>query len=156
MDAKVLEDWLRLTADALRGTEQARKALEALGSNPLTPEALTRWTRLWMGGGSAPPPEPSQLQEVLEEYWKALGVVPRHQYLELLDRYEELKARLEEAESTVKNLRALLGQRGQENEVTGVLEEWERLTRAALETQAEWARSWAGKAFAPPEEKKPK
>jgi len=156
MDAKVLEDWLRLTADALRGAEQARKALEALGSNPLTPEALNRWTRLWMGGGASPAPEPSQVQEVLEEYWKALGVVPRYQYLELLDRYEELKARLEEAETTVKNLRALLAQRGQESEARGVLEEWEKLTRTALETQAEWARSWAGKAFAPPEEKKPK
>jgi len=156
MDAKVLEDWLRLTADALRGAEQARKALDALGAAPLTPEALTRWTRLWMGEGSSPAPEPAQVQEVLEEYWKALGVVPRRQYLELLDRYEELKVRLEEAESTVKNLRALLAQRGQESQARGVLEEWEKLTRAALETQAEWARSWAGKAFAPPEEKKSK
>lgn len=152
MDSKVLEDWLRLTADALRGAEQARKALEALGANPLTPEALTQWTRLWMGGGSSPTPEPSKLQEVVEGYWNTLGVVPRRQYLELLDRYEELKDRLKEAETTVKNLRALLAERGLENEARGVLEEWEKLTRTAIEAQAEWARSWAGKGFAPPDD----
>jgi hypothetical protein len=156
MDAKVLEDWLRLTADALKGAEQARKALDALGSTPLTPEALSRWTRLWLGEKSSQSPDPSALQDAVEEYWKALGVVPRHRYLELLDRYEELKARLEEAESTVKNLRELLAERGQEGAARGALDEWERLTRQALETQAEWARTWAGKVLAAPEGKKPR
>jgi hypothetical protein len=156
MDAKVLEDWLRLTADALRGTEQARKALDALGSTPLTPEALTRWTRLWMGRGSSPSPDPSEMKAVVQEYWKALGVVPRHQYLELLEQCEELKARLEEAESSVRNLRELLATRGQEGEARRGLDEWEKLTRKALETQAEWARAWTGAGGEAPEGKKPK
>ena len=154
MDVTVWEEWLRLTADALRGTEQARKALDALGSTPLTPEALARWTRLWMGGGSAP--DPSQLQEVVEEYWKALGVVPRQRYLALLERCEELRARLEEAESTVNRLKELLGERGPEGAARGALNEWEALTRRALEAQAEWARTWTDRVFAAPEHKKDK
>ncbi|MBE0616523.1 MAG: hypothetical protein IH608_01165 [Proteobacteria bacterium] len=142
MDSRLVEAWLRLTADALRGTGDTRKALEALGANPLTPEGLAGWARAWMPKEVSTAPDPGELQELIQGYWKALGVVPRQRHLELLERYEELKARLEETESTVKNLRELLGSKGREREAEGVLGEWEDLTQKALKAQAEWARTW--------------
>ncbi len=154
MDPKLLESWLRLTADALRGTEEARKAMDALGANPLTAEALTAWAKAWMPKEAGPRPDPGDLQDLVEDYWKALGVVPRQQYLELLQRSEELKARLQEAETTVKNLRELLETRGREAEAQRVIGEWEDLTKKALEAQKEWAQTWTEGLFAGSEKKK--
>ncbi|MDW7712030.1 MAG: hypothetical protein SCH98_16310 [Deferrisomatales bacterium] len=143
MDPKLLESWLRLTADALRGTEEARRALEALGARPPTADALNAWARAWLPKESAPAADPGDLRQLVEEYWKALGVVPRQSYLELLERCEELKTRLEEAEATVKNLRELLASRGREPEAQRAIGEWEQLTKKALQAQADWARNWA-------------
>jgi hypothetical protein len=153
VDPKLLESWLRLTADALRGTEEARKALEALGANPLTQEALAAWARAWMPRDAAGAPSAGDVQALGEEYWKTLGVVPRQRYLELLERYEEIKCRLEEAETTVKNLRELLAARGRAQEAEGAIGQWEELTRNALKAQAEWAQSWTEGFFAAPEKK---
>ena len=155
MDPKLLETWLRLTADALRGTGEARKALDALGANPLTPEALTAWARAWMPKEGVSGPDPRDLQGLVEDYWKALGVVPRQQYVELLQRCEELKERLQEAESTVRNLRELLQTRGREAEAQRAIGEWEDLTKKALEAQKEWARTWTEGFFSGSEKKKP-
>lgn len=154
MDPKLLETWLRLTADALRGTEEARKAMETLGANPLTPEALTAWARAWMPREAAGAPDAADLKGLVEEYWKTLGVVPRQRYLELLERYEELKSRLEEAETTVKHLRELLAARGRSQEADGAIGDWEEMTRKALQTQAEWAQSWTEGFFSAAEKKK--
>lgn len=154
MDPKLLESWLRLTADALRGAEEARKALEVLGTNPLTPEALAAWARAWMPREAAAASGPGEMQALVEEYWKTLGVVPRQRYLELLERCEELKSRLEEAETTVKNLRELLAARGRSQEAAGAIGDWEEMTRKALETQAQWARSWTEGFFSTAETKK--
>jgi hypothetical protein len=151
VDPKLLESWLRLTADALRGTEEARKALEALGANPLTPEALAAWARAWMPREAAGAPGAGDIQALVEEYWKTLGVVPRQRYLELLERCEELKSRLQEAEKTVKNLRELLAARGRSQEAEGAIGDWEELTRKALQTQAEWAQSWTEGFFSSPD-----
>lgn len=142
MDPKLLEDWLRLAADAMKGATEARRALEAFGQAPLSPEALARWAALWMPGRSGETQSLSELQGVVEDWWKAIGVVPRHRYLELLEKYEELRTRLEEAESKVRDLRELLAKKGWEQETRGALEKWEETTHKILEAQAEWAKAW--------------
>jgi len=142
MDSRLVEAWLRLTADALRGTEDAKTALESLGKNPLTPEGLAGWARTWMPKEAPTSADPGEFQALVEEYWKTLGVVPHQRHLELMERYEELKTRLEEAESTVKNLRELLASKGRGQEAEGVIGEWEDLTSKTLKAQAEWARTW--------------
>ena len=146
MDPKLLEAWLRLTADALKGTEEARKTLETLGVTPPSREALARWAAAWLPqyGERREPPQGGELQEIAEQWWKALGVVPRHRYLELLERYEELRVRLEEAEKTIRNLRDVLARRGSDSEAgSELLDQWEETTRKVLEAQSEWAKSWA-------------
>lgn len=163
MDAKILESWLRLTADAMKGTEGARKALQFLSENALSPELLSRWMALWMPhgreaeGGTEGTAAARELQSLVEEWWKAIGAVPRYRYLELLEKHHELTRRLEEAEETVRRLKKLLGAKGGAKEAEGVLEAWEEITRKALEAQADWARSWTeGLGGNRPEDKKDK
>lgn len=153
MDSKLIESWLRLTADALKGAEEARKALESLAQAPPSPDALSRWAAAWLpadvtAGGATDAPQ--ELARLVERWWQTLGVVPRYQYLELLAKYEELKGRLEQAESTVRNLRELLARRGDSPEVREVLDGWEEGTRRALDAQAEWARTWLEGVFGNP------
>ncbi|HZJ03725.1 MAG TPA: hypothetical protein VFE20_08665 [Thermoleophilia bacterium] len=148
MDAKQLEAWLRLSADAVRGAGQAKEAIQMLGQGPVSPDAMAAWMQAWMpqaGGatGAAKPAESPPVEEfqgVVEEWWKGLGVVPRSRYLEAVRLCEELRARLEEAEQTVKHLRELLAAGGHEAEATEALDTLDTITRKALDAQAEWAR----------------
>ena len=144
MDAKTLEAWMRMTADALKGADQAQKALEALGKGPLSPEGVAGWWSAWVPKAETAPEgvDPLQFQTLVEQWWKAIGVVPRHRYLELLERYEQLRGRLEAAEETVKSLRGLFRAHRSEQEVGAALDQWEDVTRKALETQEEWMRTW--------------
>lgn len=144
MDAKLLDTWMRLTADALKGADQAQKALAALGLGPLSPETVAQWWNSWMPGGAPDPQsnDPDQLRDLVEQWWKAIGVVPRHRYLELLERYEQLRGRLEAAEETVARLRSLLKAQGSDNEVGAALDSWEEVTRKALDAQEEWMHTW--------------
>jgi hypothetical protein len=156
MDPKLLEDWLRMTTDAFKGAEGARKAFEALAKNPLSPESLAAWAAVWMPKrmASDEAPDFEELQRLVEQGWNAMGVVPRYRYVELLGKYEELKARLEEAEATVRNLREILAEQGREQEASEVLDSWEKLTRKALDVQSEWARTWTEGVFGRTSKKK--
>ncbi len=148
MDARMLEMWLRMSADAVRGTDQAQRAVKSLGEGPLSPAALSSWLSMWMpdaattrGGGTDPVGE---LRQIVEQWWSLLGVVPLHQYQELRDRHEELKRRLEEAETTITRLRTTLAVKGYEEEARGLLDSWEQITHQTLAAQAEWAAQWMG------------
>ena len=83
-----------------------------------------------------------EFREWMQEWWKMMGVVPRSQYLELLERYDVLRTRLEEAEATIQRLRATLGVKGQEKQANEILDHWETATHAALKAQSEWLRTW--------------
>lgn len=152
-DAKMLEAWLRLSADAVRGTEQAREAMRMLGIQSPDAGGLQEWIVRWFptssvaGGGrtAGVAADPQELLSMAQEWWQGLGVVPRHQYTEALRRCEELTRRLEEAEKTIARLRQLAAaDRDAETgeAIKGALDSWQELTRKALEAQAEWARTW--------------
>lgn len=56
MDTRLVELWLRMTADALHGADDAQRALEALGTTPMSSRSLSAWVKLWFpearfGGG---------------------------------------------------------------------------------------------------------
>lgn len=148
MDAKQLEAWLRLSADAVRGAGQAKEAMQMLAQGPLSPDAMAAWMKAWMpqAGGATSEAKPAEsppveeFQGMVEEWWTGLGVVPRSRYLEAVRLCEELRARLEEAEQTVKHLRELLAAGGHDAEATEALDTWDTITRKALDAQAEWAR----------------
>jgi hypothetical protein len=148
MDARLLEMWLRLTADAVRGADDARRALQALSQGPLSGDAFSRWLQQWQPGGSFGSPGEAvgageELKAIAEEWWKAMGVVPRYRYTELLEHYEQLKTKLQEAEETISRLKRLIRQEGREAEASAVLEAWEKVTQETLRMQEEWVRLWS-------------
>lgn len=148
MDARQTELWLRMTADAVRGADDAQRALDALGKAPLSPASLEAWMKLWLPRdeqGTATGisrTEVSDFHTMLENWWQMLGVVPRYRYDELSTRCEELKKRLEDSEKTVRRLRKTLGTEGGQAEASDMLDAWEEMTERTLATQAEWAQRW--------------
>lgn len=146
MDPRLTETWLRMLADGVRGKEDVRRALESLGASPPSQTNLSSWMADWMPKASSPG---RRDEESLEEFrgmvmesWKGLGVVPRYEYIRLLERSEELKKRLEEAEETVRNLRDMLESKGTGEEAAEVLDSWDKVTREAVNAQAELTRTW--------------
>jgi hypothetical protein len=148
MDARQVELWLRMTADAMRGADDAQRALGALSEGPLSPASLEAWMKLWLpqgkhsGGAGVSKTEVSDFHTMLEDWWRLLGVVPQYRYDELNKRYEELKRRLEDAEKTAARLRRALGSEGGQAEAREMLDTWENLTEQTLAAQSEWARRW--------------
>ena len=72
-----------------------------------------------------------------------MGVVPRYRYLELLERYELLRQRLEEAEKKIKMMRtSILGSKVPEQEAQKVLDVWEGMLKDTMKLQADWMQAW--------------
>jgi hypothetical protein len=70
-----------------------------------------------------------------------MGVVPRSRYLELLERYEILRTKLEKADETIHKLRAMLG-KDHEQDAQKILNMWDTMLQESLKAQAEWMRTW--------------
>jgi hypothetical protein len=85
---------------------------------------------------------PEAFEAWLEEWWKMMGAVPRSRYLEVLERCETLRRRLEEAEATISRLRGML-EEGRQEEARKVLDLGEQMLEETLKAQAEWTRAWA-------------
>jgi hypothetical protein len=88
---------------------------------------------------------PEAFEAWLEEWWKLMGVVPRSRYVELLERCELLRSRLQEAESTISRLRAVIGVRGQEQEARRTLDLGAKALAETLKAQTEWMRLWTAR-----------
>ncbi len=140
-----MDAWFRLMAEAMRGSSDAQAALKALGATPWTPEALAGWMAQYLPLGAVPA-NPAAFGASLEDLWRMMGLVPRSRYLELLERYEALRTRLEEAEVTIQRLRALLEERGREGEARTVLDLWAQSVEATLQAQRAWMRTWTSPA----------
>ena len=97
--------------------------------------------RDWLPSGVAPP-APDSLAQWTEELWSRVGVVPRSRYQELLERYEALRMRLEEAEVTIQRLKRLLSEKGHEGDAQKLLDLWSNAVGETLRSQAEWMRTW--------------
>ncbi len=137
---KILEVWFTLMAEAARGTGEAQEAFKALTEASTDPEALKRWQARFMPlAGAAAKPE--AFEAWLEDWWRVMGVVPRSRYLELLEQNDQLRRRLEKAEETIHNLRAMLGQEP-EQEAQKMVNLWETMLQESLKAQAEWMRAW--------------
>jgi hypothetical protein len=140
----VIELWLRLMSDAMRGAADAQQAMRSLGEMPMTPDQLTRWMAQFMPVAAAQTSKPEMLGDWLEETWRMMGVVPRYRYLELLERCELLRSRLEKAEKTIQKMRkATSGSKMPEQEAQRILNMWEGMLQDTLSMQAEWMRAWA-------------
>ena len=135
------EEWFRLLAEAARGTRAAQATIRSLAS--LTPDKLARGIVRWLPAGVTPP-APESLVKWTEDLWSRIGVVPRSRYLELLERYEALRSRLEEAEVTIQRLKRLLSEKGREGDAQKLLDLWSNTVGETLRSQAEWMRTLIG------------
>ncbi len=141
--SNIVEVWLRLMSDAMRGTADAQQAVRMLGEMPTTPDQLSRWMTRFMpnAAGSA---KPEAMEDWLEDTWRMMGVVPRYRYLELLERHEMLRNRLEKAEREIDKLRRNLRSGNvPEQEAQKVLDLWEGMLQETLKTQSSWLKTWA-------------
>jgi len=135
------EAWFRLLAEAVHGTRAAQATIRNLADGNLTPEKLARQIGRWLPAGVAPPTGET-LTQWTEELWSTIGVVPRSRYVELLERYEALRARLEEAEVTIQRLKRMLHEKGHEGDAEKLLDLWSNAVGETLKSQADWMRTW--------------
>jgi hypothetical protein len=140
---QLAEAWFRLLAEAARGTRAAQGTLRGLADGQLTPDKLAERIARWLPAGIAPP-SAEKLSRWSEEMWATIGVVPRRRYVELLERYEALRARLEEAEVTIRRLQRLLSEKGHEGDAQKLLDLWSNAVGETLKSQAEWMRGLIG------------
>ena len=137
--ARAVEAWLALVSSAMKGTVEAQEALKSLASAATSQAELSRWvTRFLPGIGTGP--DAVAFGSWLEDWWKAMGVVPRSRYLELLEKYEETRRRLDQAEQTIRGLQAAISA-GQD--ATRLIDQWQALFTESLQAQSNWLRSWS-------------
>jgi hypothetical protein len=82
----------------------------------------------------------------MEHWWSLTGVVPRALYLEVLERRDVLRTRLEEAETTIQQLQEAKEQDPQRNEIVNTWETaihlWQTAIHTTVRAQHEWMQSW--------------
>jgi hypothetical protein len=142
-DQNAMEFWLRLMSDAMRGAADAQRAMRSLGEMPMTPDQLTHWITQFMPMSAGQPAKPEMTGDWLEDMWGMMGVVPRYRYLDLLERHEILREKLEAAEKAIKKIKkATAGGKMPEVEAHRILDMWEGMLQDTLSMQAEWMRTW--------------
>jgi hypothetical protein len=130
-------------SDAMRGTADAQQAVRMLGEMPTTPDQMSRWMSRFMPNATTSA-KPEAMEDWLEDTWRMMGVVPRYRYLELLDRHEMLRSRLEKAEKDIQKLRRNMRSGNiPEQEAQKVLDLWEGMLQETLKTQSNWLKTWA-------------
>lgn len=139
-----MEAWLRMITEGARGSSDALDTMKLMTSTPTTPDDMLRLMRRFMPTGSSIPLTPDGLTSTMEEYWSMLGVVPRYRYLEALERNEQLRRRLDEAERKLIQMRQLSGAREQTTEeAQKMLTLWSSMMAETVRMQNEWVRSIA-------------
>jgi hypothetical protein len=141
VDPRMLDAWSRL----LKGMQSSAEMMEMLlpftgGLSRDQLNSLLGGARVTDARSGSPPPG----LEAIEQFWSLLGVVPRYRYEELQERYEALRARLEEAEVTIQRLRKLMDEKGGEPEARRLLDTWATAVGETLKMQTGIVRSMTG------------
>ncbi|MEM8556787.1 MAG: hypothetical protein AAGG50_02985 [Bacteroidota bacterium] len=113
-------------------------------------EAAKAWVEI--ARGAALPSAGDDADEPATEQWyRAIGMVPRQRYLDLLDRCEQLRRKLEDAEARLERLHQSNASTAEVTEVaTEMMASWQDAMRETFQAQAAWM-----KAFEPPEDASP-
>ena len=134
------EAWLRLVTEAMQGGNRTPDTFRSLATAWKSQEEMNKWIERFLPRSETSRPE--EVRGWIEDWWKSMDVVPRSLYLELLERNELLKAKLEEAEATIRQLRATVGIKGQEKHANEILNAWETTIQTTLKAQDEWMQTW--------------
>ncbi|NJL03489.1 MAG: hypothetical protein HC911_00960 [Chloroflexaceae bacterium] len=137
-----MEAWLRMITEGARGSTDALDTMKLMTTTPTSPDDMLRLMRRFMPTGTSLPMTPDGLTSTMEEYWGMLGVVPRYRYLEVLERNEQLRRRLDEAERKLNQMRQLSGAREQTTEeAQKMFTLWSSMMAETVRMQNEWVRS---------------
>jgi hypothetical protein len=135
----MMEVWLNLMNEAMHGGGEARDVMRSITGTSLTPDQMLRIMTRFMPAGVGTV-QAKAFNESLEEYWRMMGVVPRYRYLDLLERYEQLRLRLEENEKASRQLPMMSA--GQPEEAQKVFGLWSSMMEETLKAQQELMKSW--------------
>jgi len=153
---KIIEAWFTLMSEAMRGSSSAQEAMRALTSSSTSTDHMHRWMGQFMPttmGSMSGVAQPELFGEWLEEWWRMMGVVPRHRYLELLERHENLRLRLEECEKT-RQERGLMSMAGTQEETQKAMNMWGSMIDTMLKTQSEMMRNFLPREETPESDEK--
>ena len=152
MDETIWKAWIDFTDEVLHGAEDASKQFETISGGPLDPESALKWFSQWVPGADlgAAGERTQELDEVMETWWRTMGIVPRSIHDTVLKQNAALAKRVESLETKIKELRELLAKeltaKGRE-EAQANLDQWEASTKDALDAQADFARKWTESVF---------
>jgi hypothetical protein len=135
---KIMETWMNLVTEAMRGNGDARETVRTITGSSMRPDELLRLMTRFMPAGTVPF-QAEALNEWLEEYWRMMGVVPRYRYLDLLERYEQLRLRLEETE---KSRQLPMMSAAQPEEAQKVFGLWSSMMEETMKAQQEMLKAW--------------
>jgi hypothetical protein len=135
-----METMFRLVSDAMRGVTGAQQALKSLSDLPARPDALVGWMKENLPA-AADLTQSQLFGEQLEQWFKLMGFVPRKRHLELLERYEDLRIKLEEAEAIKSQLQQAIGPR---HAAAKLLESFGDTLAMTLDAQREWLGLFTG------------
>ncbi len=140
---RIMEAWLSMMTEAVRGNTDARAAVQAMTMAPMRPDEMLRLMTTFMPPGIAPV-QAEVFNDWLEEYWKAMGVVPRYRYLELLERYERARERVEELERFTRSRTQLSSslERTGNDSAERVLSMWGKVMEDSMKMQQEMLKTW--------------
>lgn len=150
MTPKLIESWFRLVTEAMGGSTEAQEAFKLLSSATSSQDELMRWMTRYMPTAAANMgvPQPEVFSEWVDQWWKVMGAVPRYRYLELLERNEELRRRLEECEKTRKSGMGFSGQTTEDAQKA--MSQWGSMMDETLKMQSEWMRRFFPQSQTPP------
>lgn len=139
VDPKLMEAWYRLMAEAVR-TGNDMSASMPKGEGP-----PVEWLANWMRDHDLPgaPPTPNEVSDDwLEQWYQMMGVVPRRRYLKVLDRNEQLRQQLEEANRRIERLGgAAATSQNQGKAAEEMFDYWKQSMEDTLNAQKRWMRS---------------
>jgi hypothetical protein len=138
---KMMETWLNLVTEAMRGNGDARETVRTITGSSMRPDELLRVMTRFMPAGAVPF-QAEAMNEWLEEYWRMMGVVPRYRYLDLLERYEQLRLRLEEVE---KSRQLPMMPNSQPEDAQKVFGLWSSMMEETMKAQQEMMKAWTPK-----------
>jgi len=118
MDRHFLELWGNLLIQAAKGQQQMEELSRLVNRNAKGFEEQNALFRKFYGLDDADKKRPadteawekavSDFQTSLKQYLNLMGVVPRAEHLELVEKYENLKKKAADQEETIEHLRMLL------------------------------------------------
>jgi ribosome-binding ATPase YchF (GTP1/OBG family) len=143
---KQVADIMRFSQKGLSGFEDLSEVFNRIYGLDRLSKTAPEYLELWKKAAET-------FQESFKEYMKTMGVIPREEHLELVQKYELLKKKVTDQQETIKHLQMLLSQKGSDQgETMRIFQElMKKQSEQFIETM-----NTIGKSFKQKEDDRPK